>query len=102
MLIALLVAAYCVIGIGSAWAAVRSFQAPLSFWGRNRLRVCLLVAAEAFYVLQAPACVYLPRAPGKPAVERVILGADASNRLYWLERTRNVAFAWGPRWWFFI
>jgi hypothetical protein len=56
------------------------------------------MSAEVLYMLQAPACVYLPRVPGT-STERVLLGADATHRLYWAEATSPVAFLWGPRWW---
>jgi hypothetical protein len=50
-------------------------------------------------MVQAPACVYLPHAPGPPAIRREILGADEAGNLYWLEGKCPLGFAWGPRWW---
>jgi hypothetical protein len=59
-----------------------------------------LAVAEILYVLQAPACVYLPRAPGSPAVRRQLIGADSAGDVYWIEGKCPLGFAFGPRWWF--
>lgn len=60
----------------------------------------LFAATWIVFTFNAPACVYLPSVPGKPAVTRKIMGADAAGRVYWVEAERSVAFAWGLRWWF--
>ncbi len=99
LLLLLTVAVYLAIVVTSAWAAVASFLRPGSLWARHRGWVRLVMVIEIIYMLQAPACVYLPRAPGKPAVQRHLLGADPAGHLYWLESTAPMAFVWGPRWW---
>jgi hypothetical protein len=97
----LMVAAYLAIVVVSLWATVSSFLRPESPWGRHRVWVRLVMAVEVIYMLQAPACVYLPRAPGKPAVQRRLVGMDAAGRLYWVESTAPMAFVFGPRWWMY-
>src|SRR5436189_161232 len=78
---------------------VQSYRAPASLWGRRRRLLGVVAILEALYLVQAPACVYLPYVPAKSSVERVVLGADAAGQLYWLEGRSPMAFAWGPRWW---
>src|SRR5437867_1745877 len=84
----------------TAWLLVQSYRAPASLWGRRRRLLGVVAILEALYLVQAPACVYLPYVPAKSSVERVVLGADAAGQLYWLEGRSPMAFAWGPRWWF--
>jgi hypothetical protein len=100
MLLLLALILYAAIIIGSVWAVVHGYRARQSVWWRTRFLIWLAFLGELAYMVQAPACVYLPWAPGKPAVERVLLGADGSGRLYWLEGTSSLGFAWGLRWWF--
>ncbi len=99
MLLLLTVAAYLGTVVATVWATVASFRSPRSRFGRHPLWVSAVMAAEMVYMLQAPACVFLPRAPGKEAVRRHLLGKHPSGRLYWLEATAPMAFVWGPRWW---
>src|SRR5262249_47252517 len=73
-------------------------RSPTSRLQRWRALIWVMAALECGYMLQAPACVYLPRVPGK-ATERILLGADAAHRIYLAEGTSPVAFLWGPRWW---
>lgn len=61
----------------------------------------LFAATWLVFTFNAPACVYLPSVAGRPAVMRRIVGADAQGRVHWLEAERDVAFAWGIRWWFY-
>jgi hypothetical protein len=102
MLLFLMVATYVGLAATSFWGAARSFAREDSFWRRHRFWVRSIASLILLYMAQAPACIYLPWAPGKPAVERLILGTDAEERLYWLEARSPVSFAWGLRWWVFI
>jgi hypothetical protein len=70
--------------------------------GLSRRTRALIGLAVLWILLTAvaPACVFLPVAPGRPAVLRRIVGVDGKGRVHWIEAERDVAFAWGVRWWY--
>lgn len=101
MLLLTIVAAYVLTIVGTFVLCVRSFlrrETPAT----RRILLSVAALAELLYMLGSPACIYLPRAPGKPAVQRTILGRDDSGVLYLLEGTSHLSLACGPRWWFGI
>jgi hypothetical protein len=101
MLLFLMVAAYVGLVATAFWGAARSFARADSFWRRHRWWIWVALVAEVAYMVQAPACVYLPYVPGGAPTQRVLLGASANGTTFWLEGQSPLAFAWGPRWWWY-
>jgi hypothetical protein len=99
-MLATLVGLYLVIVFATLAVAARAaaHPTPRPPWA---VAAWVVLVLECVYMLQAPACVYLPRVPGQ-ATRRFLLGADDAHRLYWVEGTSPVAFLWGPRWWFAV
>ena len=102
MSLLLIVLGYLGIVLGSVWALIRSITVKTWLSRPSQVVVGILVVLEALFMLRSPACVYVPP-PGvaaEPSIIRRIVGADLEGRVYWLEAERDVAFAWGIRWWF--
>jgi hypothetical protein len=91
---------YAVVFVATPFAAVRLFSSEPPRW-LSRIGALVLVAAlaEVMYLLRAPACIYLPRAPGHRMSYR-LLGVNAQHELVLIAQRRSLGFLWGPRWYF--
>jgi hypothetical protein len=99
MMLALELTAYLAVVFGTAGALFYAHRQQAWPYSRKAI-LWVLALVELAYMLRSPACVYLPEAPGPPAVRRRLLGVDGKHELHWTEGRSPVAFAWGLRGWF--